>query len=333
MMRSLGKWLRRALLAVAVLAFALWAWPREVAVTPPAFDAAVLPEDLDGWLAQRESVFADIVPGTEKRIVWAGAAGEKTPLALVYVHGFSATSEEIRPVPDKVAAALGANLFFTRLAGHGRGGAAMAQASAADWMVDLAEALAIGARIGDRVVVIGTSTGAAVTLAGLGTPALRAAMPAAEKVAGVVFVSPNFRLASAVNNTILDLPGAPAFVPLLIGAEREWTPRNEAHGRYWTTRYPTAALFPMAHVMRAARAADPAKVKVPLLLLTSPDDVVVSPAAAEAVAARWGGPVSRQSWPWREGMDEEAHVIAGDIRSPGMTQAAAGRITAWAGGL
>lgn len=332
-MRSLGKWLGRALLAVAVLAFALWVWPREVAVAPPAFDAAALPEDLDGWLSQRESVFADIVPGTQKRIVWAGATGERTPLALVYVHGFSATSEEIRPVPDKVAAALGANLYFTRLAGHGRGGAAMAQASAADWMVDLAEALAIGARIGNRVVVIGTSTGAAVTLAGLGTPALRVAMPAAEKVAGVVFVSPNFRLASALNNIILDLPGAPAFVPLLIGAERAWTPRNEAHGRYWATRYPTAALFPMAHVMRAARAADPGAVKVPLLLLTSPDDVVVSPAAAEAVAARWGGPVSRESWPWREGMDEEAHVIAGDIRSPGMTQAAADRIIAWAGGL
>ncbi|MFN3291942.1 MAG: hypothetical protein ACK4S2_08650 [Gemmobacter sp.] len=89
----------------------------------------------------------------------------------------------------------------------------------------------------------------------------------------------------------------------------------------------------MAHVMRAARAADPGAVKVPLLVLNSPDHVVVSPAAAEAVAARWGGPVSRESWPWREGMDEEAHVIAGDIRSPGMTQAAADRIIAWAGWL
>lgn len=332
-MRSFGKWLGRVLAVLAVLAVGLWVWPREVAITPPAFNAAALPDDLDSWLVQRESVFTDITPGTQKRIVWAGEPTVKTPLAVVYVHGFSATSEEIRPVPDKVAAALGANLYFTRLAGHGRGGPAMAQASAADWLVDLAEALAIGARIGDRVVVMATSTGAAVTLAGLGTPDLRTAIPAADKVAGVVFVSPNFRLASALNGMILDLPGAARFVPTLIGADREWTPRNEAHGRYWTTRYPTGALFPMAHVMRAARAVDPGAVKVPLLILNSPDDVVVSSATAEAVAARWGGRVDRESWAWREGMDPEAHVIAGDIRSPGMTQAAADRIIVWAEGL
>lgn len=288
-MRSFGKWLGRVLAVLAVLAVGLWVWPREVAIAPPMFNAAALPDDLDGWLVQRESVFTDITPGTQKRIVWAGEPTVKTPLAVVYVHGFSATSEEIRPVPDKVAAALGANLYFTRLAGHGRGGPAMAQASAADWLVDLAEALAIGARIGDRVVVMATSTGAAVTLAGLGTPDLRTAIPAADKVAGVVFVSPNFRLASALNGMILDLPGAARFVPTLIGADREWTPRNEAHGRYWTTRYPTDALFPMAHVMRAARAVDPGSVKVPLMILNSPDDVVVSSATAEAVAARLGG--------------------------------------------
>lgn len=332
-MRAFGKGLGRLLLALVVMAAALWAWPRDVAIDPPVFDAAALPEDLDGWLASREAVFTDIVPGTEKRILWAGEKGAKTPLAVVYVHGFSATSEETRPVPDKVAAALGANLYFTRLAGHGRGSAPMGTMTAADWMVDFAEALAVGSRIGDRVVIIATSTGAPITLAGLARTELRAAMPGADKVAGVVMISPNFRLASAVNSAILDLPGAPIFVPWLIGAEREWTPRNEAHGIYWTTRYPTAALFPMAHVMRAARDADASAVKVPLLLLSSPDDQVISPAAAEAVAARWGGPVARESWPWREGMDEEAHVIAGDIRSPGMTQAAADRIIDWAGGL
>ena len=332
-MRRFGVWLGRLILVLAVVAAGLWVWPRDVAIAPPGFDAAALPADLDGWLATREAVLGDITPGVEKRIVWAGAVGAKTPLALVYVHGFSATSEETRPVPDKVAAALGANLYFTRLAGHGRGGPAMAQVSADDWMVDFAESLGIGARIGDRVVVMATSTGAAVTLAGLATPALRAAMPAADRVAGVVMVSPNFRLASGLNNGILDLPGAPSFVPVLIGAEQAWTPRNEAHGRYWTTRYPTQALFPMAHVMRAARAADPGAVKVPLLLLNSPDDVVISPEAAADVVARWGEMVARESWPWREGMDEEAHVIAGDIRSPGMTQAAVDRITDWMGGL
>lgn len=66
-----------------------------------------LPEDLDGWLAEQEQKFGDIVPGTEKQIFWAGEAGARTPLSIVYLHGFSATLGEIRPVPDRVAAALG----------------------------------------------------------------------------------------------------------------------------------------------------------------------------------------------------------------------------------
>lgn len=332
-MRTFGKWLGRALLVVALIAAALWVWPRDSHITPPSFDAAALPADLDGWLAARESVFSDIVPGTQKRVIWQGAPGVRTPLSVVYIHGFSASSEETRPVPDMVAEALGANLYFARLAGHGRPGAAMAEASADDWMTDLAEALAIGARIGDRVVVIATSTGASVVLAGLATPELRAAMPAADKVAGVAMISPNLRLASAINNWVLDLPGADRFVPALIGADQEWPARNPDHARYWALRYPTAALFPMTKAMRAARAADPGRVAVPLLVLTSPDDIVVSPAATDDMAARWGGPVDREAWPQRPGMDFEAHVIAGDIRSPGMTKAAADRILRWAGGL
>jgi alpha-beta hydrolase superfamily lysophospholipase len=332
-MRTFGKWLGRFLLVLVLAAAGLWLWPRDSHITPPAFDAAALPDDLDGWLATREGVFDDLTPGVEKRILWAGTPGERTPFAVVYIHGFSATSEETRPVPDLVAQSLGANLHFTRLAGHGRDGAAMAAASAEDWMTDFAEALAIGARIGDRVVVIGTSTGAAITLAGLATPDLRAAIPAGDKVAGVVMISPNFRLASAVDSAILDLPGAPYVVPLLIGNERSWTPRNEAHGIYWTTRYPTAALFPMAKAMRAARAADPGAVRAPLLMLYSPDDMVISPQVALGIASRWGGEVETESYPRQPGMDEEAHVIAGDIRSPAMTQPVAQRIADWVGGL
>ena len=101
--RRLGTTLLIAIVAVAGLfAFA----PRE-------------PLDLDSYLRDREAVVGGITPGTEKRILWAGAAGARTDWAVVYLHGFSATSEEIRPVPDRVAAGLGANLYFTRLAGYG----------------------------------------------------------------------------------------------------------------------------------------------------------------------------------------------------------------------
>ena len=59
----------------------------------------------------------------------------------------------MRPLPDKVAAALGANLFYTRLTGHGQDGAAMAEGSVNAWINDYAEAMAIGRAIGGKVEI------------------------------------------------------------------------------------------------------------------------------------------------------------------------------------
>ena len=120
----------------------------------------MLPEltDLETWLATREAAVGGIRDGCEKQVVWADGP-KKTPLTLVYIHGFSATGAEVRPLPDMVAKALGANLFFTRLTGHGQDGAAMGRARLPDWEVDVEEALAIGQHIGDEIIIMGCSTG------------------------------------------------------------------------------------------------------------------------------------------------------------------------------
>ena len=331
-MRWLARMLRRLLVVAVLLAALVTFWPVDP-LRPPAFDAAALPEDLDSYLAARESVFTDLTEGTAKQIVWAGVPGERTPVSIVYLHGFSATSQEIRPVPDRVAAALGANLYLARLAGHGRDGAAMAAASADDWMTDLAESLTIGARLGDRVIVIATSTGGALATAGLGTPDLRTALPGADKVAGMVFVSPNYRLRSAAISRALDLPLADRWLPLVAGASRSFAASSPEHAKYWTTQYPTAAIFPMARLMQAARQADPATIKTPLLHIYSPDDSVVNPDAGLAITARWGGPVKTMAYRVGPGVDPDGHVIAGDIRSPGLTAPVTTLVTDWIGGL
>ena len=147
-------------LALAVAGFWFLA-PREPVDTTIRFDPATIGSDPDAYLARQEADVPNLRRNAQKEIVWAYPASRaKTPLAIVYVHGFSAAKAEVRPLPDEVAARRsGANLFYTRLTGHGRDGAAMEQAAVNDWLNDLAEAVAIGRRIGDRVVVIGTSTG------------------------------------------------------------------------------------------------------------------------------------------------------------------------------
>lgn len=326
-MRVFGTWLGRVLLALGLGAAGLWAFgPYEPAELTARFDPAAFDGDPEGWFAAREARFADLTPGVEKRVVRAGAAGEKTALSVVYLHGFSATSEEIRPVPDRVAAGLGANLVFTRLTGHGRPGAALAQATVADWMTDTAEALEAGRATGDRVLVITTSTG--------GTLAAAAAQDAGllRDVVGIVFVSPNFGLNSPLA-PLLTWPAARHWLPLIAGEVRAWEPLNDAQARYWTTEYPSVAVLPMAAMVRAVRRLDHGAARVPALFIFARDDRVVRADRTEAVAAAWGGPVTVLRVTPGPGDDPAAHVIAGDIVSPGLTDAVTAAITDWARGL
>lgn len=315
---------------LVLLAFALWLWPRDRELAVPQVDAAAITADPAGFLAAAEAKFSDITPGTERRILWAGAEGQRTPISVVYLHGFTATSEETRPVPDEVAKALGANLHFNRFAGHARGPRAMLEPSADDWITDLAEALAVGAAIGDRVLVIATSQGASVLTAALGTPGVRDALPGADKIAGVVMISPNFRLAKPLYAITSDLPGAGWILPLLAGDQIRSEIRNPEHERFWNTSYPTRSVLPMAKLLRAARAAEVDRINLPLLLLRSPDDQVVSNRATDQLLRNWKGQVTRVEFPMAPGMDKGGHVIAGQIRSPGMTPVVVSQIRDWA---
>lgn len=326
-MRRFGKFLGRVLLILIALFGLAWATaPVEPVDREISFDPASLGDDLDAYLQSSELQFSDIRAGENKRIIWAGAKGVKTPIAVVYVHGFSAGTEEIRPVPDQVAAGLGANLYFTRLAGHGRTGEAMATVSAGDWIEDLAEAMAIGRRLGDRVIVISTSTGGTLATIGASDPLL------SEGLAGVVLVSPNFGVAN-VAGKILDMPWARVWAPLVAGENRNFEPRNEGQRQHWTTSYPTVSLFPMAALVRAANGLDHAAIKLPVLAIFSPDDKVVNPDATRAVLAAWGGPVTVHERKMGEGDDPYSHVIAGDIISPGQTAETVALILAWAKAL
>jgi pimeloyl-ACP methyl ester carboxylesterase len=318
----------RPLLAglIAMVAVAWIAAPAEPVISAPVVDPQVLPDDLDLWLAEAEGTEADLLPDMGKEIVWAGPAGQRTPLAIVYLHGFSASKHEIRPVPDHVAVGLGANLFFTRLSGHGRGAAAMGEPHAGDWLADLVEALAVGRRLGDRVLIIGTSTGATLAAFASTDSAL------SRDLAGVVMVSPNFGLRSSAS-ILLDMPYARWWGPFVAGAERSFAPMNEAHARYWTTRYPTVALFPMAALVREARALDYGAATMPLLVIYSEQDQVIDPAAIAPVIDAWAGPVRRLTVELDAGDDPYSHVIAGDALSPGPTPEIIAHILEWAGTL
>jgi esterase/lipase len=302
-------------LFLAILAVILLAGPRvEIDTT---LQPVQLPADLDGYLRESEAQFDDIVPGAEKTIVWAGEPGQKTPLSVIYLHGFSATRQETAPLSDKLAAELGANLYYGLFTGHGRSGEALADATVNDWLNDANEALEIGRRLGEEVVVIGTSTGGTAA-------AWLAAQPNTEDVRALILISPNFAPQNRQSEILTWLWGE-QIAKMIIGPERSWEPADEMQARFWTERYPTEALLPMMAMVKLARGADLEGASAPLLVIYSPDDEVVSPAFTEEAFARYGAAV-KERYIVENSDDPSNHVIAGDIVSPNTTDEVLGTI-------
>ncbi len=323
--RQIGRVLVLLLIAVAAV-YVLG--PTEDVTLDPQFDAAAIGADPAAYLAGQEAQVSDIIPGTQKRIIWAAEPGAATPISLLYVHGFSATSEEIRPVPDRLAADLGANLVYTRLQGHGRSAPdAMAEGTVAGWMRDLAEGLAVARATGERVIVIATSTGGTLVAGAQVVPGLM------DDVAGVILVSPNFGLNTGVE-PMLTLPAARYWVPLIAGQRRSFEPRNDGQAEFWTTDYPSTAVFPMAALVKAVREINYEQTSVPALFAFSAADQVVRPDITTQIMADWGGPTARFDPGEMTAADDPlAHVIAGDIMSPSKTEATVTAMRAWIEGL
>ena len=305
--------IKKTLFFVSAIIFGVWVFgPLEPAKMDVGFDANVLGENLNSYLMVQEKRFNDITIGVQKRVIWADKVGKKTPLSIIYIHGFSATSEEIRPVPDQIASALKANLYYTRLTGHGRSPMAMAEPNVADWMSDMAEAIAIGRKIGQRIIVISTSTGSTLSATAALNPIL------SRDISGFIFISPNF----GINNPfakLLTWPAARWWVPLIAGKMRHSTPRNKQHSKFWTTTYPTIAAIPMAAIVKAVTEQDFSKVTIPALFYFSLEDKVVDPEATKNMTRKWGGRKKIINVTMTEQDDKYSHIVTGNIVSPNQT--------------
>lgn len=128
-----------------------------------------------------------IKPGNEAKIIWANdSLKQKTEYAFVYLHGFSASPEEGAPVHTNIAKKFGCNLYLARLAEHGIDTTEqMVNLTAGKYWESVKEAYAIGKKLGNKVIIIGTSTG--------GSNALQLAATYPE-IAGIVLLSPNIEI-------------------------------------------------------------------------------------------------------------------------------------------
>lgn len=197
----------------------------------------------------------------EARIVWFDSARRKTPYAIVYLHGFSASQREGDPVHRRLATEFGCNLYLSRLSDHGIDTTESLQLMTADRLWNSAkEALAIGNAIGDKVILVGTSTG--------GTLSLMLAAEYPDRVNALINLSPNI----AINNPaafILNNHWGLQIARMVKGGKYSMADdTNEEKQKYWNEKYRLEATVQLEELLETSMNAETfSRVKQPVLTL------------------------------------------------------------------
>ena len=263
-------------------------------------------EHIDAYMATARNYQNNGRLGSEDQLVWHDSP-QKVRQVVLYLHGFSASPNEISPVLDTVSRQLGAHYFAPRLTGHGQTGSALGAATAEDWLRDAWFAWTVASSMAERVIMVGSSTGATLATALLRVPEVQARTDA------VVFLSPNFGI-KRVAARILTWPIGSVIMRWLSGPEWAWKPSNELQKNLWTYRYPVKALHQVQRLVQWTTQRPLVNVALPLHVVQCRMDKTVSSDRANQYLASWEGEKMWHFMPPKEGTNN--HVLAGDATRP-----------------
>ncbi|MBL7697275.1 MAG: alpha/beta fold hydrolase [Chitinophagaceae bacterium] len=236
-----GKWWLYAIL-ILIIVYLMGPRPAD-----PVYDKK-LPEvpsaaNLDTYINQHESQHK-LRPDNEARIVWADSSKSITDYSILYLHGFSASQGEGDPVHKDIAKKYHCNLYLSRLAEHGIDTTEKLQNLTADKLWESAkEAYAIASKIGRKVIVVGTSTGASLALM------LAANYP---QVHSLVLLSPNIEIFDS-NAWILNNPWGLQLAKLINGSPYIISQDTRPiYKQYWSYGYRIESVVQLEEMLESA---------------------------------------------------------------------------------
>lgn len=238
-----------------------------------------VPGELEMFIAGKEKQH-QLKPGNEARIIWADSSKTKTPYSIVYLHGFSASHREGGPIHTDLADRYGANLYLSRLSDHGIDTVDALYYFTPDrfWQSGK-EALAIGKQLGEKVILLSTSTG--------GTLALMLAAAYPDDVHALINMSPNVR----INNPLAFIANDPwglQIARLIRGGKLNEIDYPEERRPYWNVSYRYEAVVQMQELLETSMREDTFKnVKQPVLNLYYYKDDKNQDPAVSIKAMRW----------------------------------------------
>ncbi|XLS28193.1 alpha/beta hydrolase [Flavobacteriaceae bacterium M23B6Z8] len=270
---------------------------------------------LEKMVNEKEQSFKDqLKPGNASRIVWADPVPSKTEYSFVYLHGWSASSEEGAPLHEETAHRYQANLYLPRLHCHGlKGSDSMQNLTAKNLMASAREAIAVASKLGSKVIVIATSTGASIAMY------LAGYNPC---IAALILYSPNIEIyASAAK--LLGGPWGLQLARMLNGDYYEFE-ASETRKKFWTNRYRVEALPQLQALLNYTMVQETfKKVTQPVFMgyyykNEKEQDKVVSVAAMLRMFEQLGTPQSlkrKKAFPNAGHHVLSSHIISKDLNS------------------
>ncbi len=256
--------MKKILVVLILLIGAYFVGPKpETPVLTPSASWTDIPDSvsqIDAYIAAKESKTV-LKPGNEARVIWADSAQpEKTKIVFMYVHGFSASPMEGDPLHREVAKKFGANLLLARVAGHGvpDSDSTYATVSADDYYQSVENYYAIAKKLGDEVVVLGTSFGGAMSLV------LAANHP---EIKALMLYGPCIAIKDP-NATLLDNPWGLQMAHLITGSDyRDIPVMAPGHAENWSLHYRLEGVVAVQNLLTHAMTKEVfEKVKMPVFM-------------------------------------------------------------------
>jgi len=311
-MKTLIKWLSGIILVLFIGYLAGPKPPRPVFSTPVTTLPSSLNE-LELQINNSEKAVRGLKPDNEARIIWADSSKkEKTKLAFLYLHGFSASQAEGDPVHKDLAKKYNANLYLSRLSEHGidRGDSTMIGLTADNYEASAEQALAITEKLGEEVIIIGTSAGGALTLF------LTSRHP---EIKAIILYSPCVKLYDGTASILDKHWGLQLARKVSGGYVKKYEPDSKEHANYWAMDYRIESLVALESLVTNTMKPEVfSKIKCPVFLgyyykNENEQDKTVSVPAMLKMFDELGTPSSmKQKTAFPEA---GAHVIGSYIRS------------------
>ena len=289
------------------------------------FDTSDIGNNIEEYINNSESKYYNIFPWTKKRIIWDDPKSKvKSKVAIIYIHGFSASLGEIRPVPDVLAKNYSANLFYTRLSGHGiKNNSNLKNVDCSNWYLDIQEAFEIGKRIGNQIIVVATSFGCTLVTEYLSKNKID------NLILANVFISPCFGIPDW-RMKFARYTWSNLLFRILIGEKRVTKHRKSEEKKWWSNEIPIEFIINLELSVEKIWLSDFGNIKTPSLFLFCPKDRWISIKRIKKATKRWGGDVSLVSIDVSNSVDNKNyHVILGDIKAASETELGIDIIMNW----